>query len=107
MPKPTATATRVPQLVTIFKDPLTAGSHDAGWYTDGGSVYFQSDGYHVGNGYECYAPIGSQTDFNFSVQVKQTSGGSTQGFGIIFRAIANTPKEYVFAITSNGHFFAF
>lgn len=104
--KPTATATPVPQLVTIFRDQLTAGSHDSGWYTDGSSVYFQSDGYHIGNGYECYVPIGSQTDFNVSVQVKQVSGTNTQGAGITFHAIANTLKEYVFAIVSKGDFWA-
>lgn len=106
-PKPTATATPVPRLVTIFRDQLTANSHNAGWYTDGGSVYFQSDGYRIGNGYECYVPIASQTDFNVSVQVKEIGGTNTQGFGITFRAVANTPKEYVFAITSNGSFYAF
>ncbi len=103
-PKPTATATPVPRLVTIFQDPLTSSSHNAGWYTDGGNVYFQTAGYYINNGYECYAPIGSQTDFNVSVQVKQSNSTSADGSGITFREIANTLKEYVFEITPGGSF---
>lgn len=96
-PRPTATPTPQPQLVTVFQDPLTSNRN--GWY-DGSNCTFQSDGYHIRNGYECFAPIGSQSSVNISVQVKQIHGTDVD-YGIGFRS--NGPQtEYYMYIADNG-----
>lgn len=106
-PRPKPTATPAPQLVTILNDPLTASSHSSGWYTDGANAFFQSDGYHIRNGYECYAPVSKQADFNVSVQMKITASSSAS-YGIVFRAADTSGlKEYQFYISSTGLFVVF
>jgi hypothetical protein len=95
-PRPTATPTPKPYLVTVFQDPLTSNRN--GWY-DGGGCFFQSDGYHVKNGYECFAPIASQSNVNVSVQVKQISGQDVD-YGIGFRANGQVSEYYMFIAES-------
>lgn len=101
-PRPTATPTPRPHLVTVFQDSLTSNRNS--WYNDGANCFFQSDGYHIRNGYECYAPIASQSSVNISVQVKQIAG-ATVDYGVGFRsngAQNASFSEYCMYITETG-----
>lgn len=97
-PRPTATPAPQPQLVTVFQDPLTSNRN--GWYDDGSDCFIQPDGYHIRNGYECFAPIGGQSSVNISVQVKQISGTAVD-YGIGFRSNGQQSEYYMY-ITANG-----
>jgi hypothetical protein len=91
---PTATAT--PNIV--FFDPLT--SPKVGWASDS-HCSFASDGYHVKDGYLCFAPAGEFTDSTISVNVQQISGDIHYFYGIVFRH-ASAGNYYLFNIDSNG-----
>ena len=52
------------------------------------------------NGYECFAPIGSQSNVNISVQVKQISGGAVD-YGVGFRSNGQQSEYYMY-IAENG-----
>jgi hypothetical protein len=91
---PTATAT--PRIA--FQDPLTSNSN--GWANDS-HCFFGSGGYHVKDGYACYAPAGQYADADVSVQVSQISGPLDWYYGIPFR-IESSGNSYGFGITSDG-----
>ncbi len=94
-----ATATVVPVGTTLFQDPLTAKAHD---WTDDQHCSFASDGYHVRDGYECYAPTAQQRDITLSVTARQLSGPTDRRYGLGLRLNA-AGDEYLFAIDGNGH----
>lgn len=96
---PQATATRVPVGTILFQDPLTTKAHD--WPNDEHCA-FASDGYHVRDGYECYAPTAQQRDITVSVQARQVSGPTDHHYGLGLRLTA-AGDEYLFAIDSSGH----
>lgn len=104
-PQPTATqpaptATPAPTLHTLFQDPLTSDAN--GWYQDGGNAYFDTEGYHVRNGYNVFAP--TQTPKNVNISVDAASVKSQPGvYGVIYRAIDDREHEYVFWITEDGY----
>jgi len=95
---PVATATPV----LIYGD--TFASNADGWSSDPGHCYFGSDGYHAA-GYICYAPAGNQTDVIVSTTVQQTSGSTTEGYGLVFRRVASG-NYYRFMIDSASEWFA-
>ena len=79
-----ATATPAPTLVTLMNDPLSSNTN--GWYTDGGSFTFQSDGYHIRNGPAIsFAPLAALGDANISVEVKCVNNCTNVGGGIVLR----------------------
>jgi hypothetical protein len=94
-----ATATVVPAGTVLFHDPLTTKAHD--WTTDQ-HCSFASDGYHVRDGYECYAPTSQQSDITLTVDTQQLSGPTNGRYGLGLRLNA-AGDEYLFAIDSNGH----
>lgn len=95
----TPEATSTPALTVIYQD--TFASDASGWLQDGTHCYHASDGYHVAKGYECFAPVGLQSDVDVSVKVQQVSGPTTYAYGIAFRR-ASAGNSYDFMIDSNG-----
>jgi hypothetical protein len=93
MATPNPTVTPTPSLRVVFQDPLTSDTN--GWST-GGQCNFASDGYHIKNGYICYAPAGNEGDATFSVDVKQLSGST-----------ANTDSGITLRRTSQGNYYQF
>ena len=85
----------------------TFASQDNGWFDDGNdSCFLKEDGYHVRDSHICFAPIGTESDVDVRVDVKQLSGPTRFPLGIAFRANEdNTAKYsyYVFEITINGY----
>lgn len=94
-----ATSTVAPVGTVLFQDPLTTKAHD---WTNDQHCTFAPDGYHVRDGYECYAPTAQQRDITLSVQARQLSGPSDRRYGLGLRLNA-AGDEYLFAIDSNGH----
>jgi hypothetical protein len=83
----------------IYSNALTSASSD--WST-GGQCNFASDGYHIKNGYICYAPAGDLGDATDSVDVKQLSGSTTAAdFGITLRRTSQG-NYYQFGIDGNS-----
>lgn len=73
------------------------------WSSDS-HCYFDHDGYHIKDGYICYAPIGVQIDGTQSVTVKQISGPTTAAYGLVFRRVSKG-NYYMFGIDSNSKWF--
>ncbi|HEX8034910.1 MAG TPA: hypothetical protein VF510_13725 [Ktedonobacterales bacterium] len=94
-----ATATVVPAGTVLFQDPMTTKAHD---WTNDQHCSFASDGYHVRDGYECYAPTSQQSDITLTVEAQQLSGPTDRRYGLGLRLNA-AGDEYLFAIDSNGH----
>jgi len=83
----------------IYSNALTSASSD--WST-GGQCNFASDGYHIKNGYICYAPAGDLADTTATVDVKQLSGSTTAAdFGIALRRTSQG-NYYQFGIDGNS-----
>jgi hypothetical protein len=94
----TATATHVASTTLLSDSLLTA---NVGW-TDDSSCYHDHDGYHIVDGYICYAPIGIQTDGTESVTVKQVSGNTVFPYGLVFRTVS-TGNRYFAGVDSNSY----
>lgn len=93
---PTATAS----YNVIFQDPLTSNVN--GWANDS-HCFFGNDGYHVKDGYICYAPMEAVADADVSVQVRQVAGEADWFYGLqLRRQSTNQHDYYAFVITSNG-----
>lgn len=95
---PTATSTTHALFQDAFNDP------SSGWVNDTHCGY-QSDGYHIKDGYICYAPAGNFTDATVSATVKQISGSIRYPYGIAFRITSQS--YYQFDIDSNGKWVIF
>ncbi len=96
-PAPSPTAT--PRETVIFQDALSRPTNP--WPVDTTHCRFQGGSYHVLKNYICDAPIGVQSDFALSVQVKQVSGPSNLFYGLVFR-YASAKNFYLFRITGNS-----
>ena len=82
----------------LLADPLTGSAN--GWANDS-HCYPSADGYHILDGYDCFAPIGEQTDGTESVTVKQVSGNTLYYYGLVFRH-ASTGNYDFFGVDSNS-----
>jgi hypothetical protein len=83
----------------IYSNALTSASSD--WST-GGQCNFANDGYHIKNGFICYAPAGDLGDATATVDVKQLSGSTTAAdFGIALRRTSQG-NYYQFGIDGNS-----
>lgn len=83
----------------IYSNALTSASSD--WST-GGQCNFASDGYHIKNGFICYAPAGDLGDATATVDVKQLFGSTTAAdFGIALRRTSQG-NYYQFGIDGNS-----
>ncbi len=83
---------------TLLSDPLTSNVN--GWSNDS-HCYFAQDGYHIGGGYICYAPIDNQVDGVETVTASQVAGPDNYAYGLIFR-LEDDNNYYEFAIDSNS-----
>ncbi|HZC79636.1 MAG TPA: family 16 glycoside hydrolase, partial [Ktedonobacterales bacterium] len=83
----------------IYSNALTSAASD--WST-GGQCNFASDGYHIKNGFICYAPAGDLGDATATVDVKQLSGSTTAAdYGIALRRTSQG-NYYQFGIDGNS-----
>ena len=98
---PGAVATATPAETVVYQNAFTSTAED--WAQDN-NCQSKSDGYHIADGFICYAPIGNQSDVNVTVNVQQVSGPTTTGYGIAFRR-ASAGNFYEFLIDSNGKWF--
>jgi hypothetical protein len=98
-PTPAPTATAMPVRTVIYQNSLASNAD--GWSNDVGKCFWKSDGYHVTNSYECYAPTGAQTSVDVSVRAQQVSGGPTTPYGIVF-GLDDKNNDYEFMIVSDS-----
>lgn len=87
-----------PDETVIFQDDLTSNTHQ--WAEDP-HCFFQDGGYYI-TGYICFAPSGSNSDVNISVQVEQVVGPVYGIYGIAFRHTSGD-NYYLFYLDGNGH----
>jgi hypothetical protein len=97
----TDTANQTPTATVIYADRLASLSDGAGWPEIPEECAMESDGYHSIGGYLCYAPAGIQADVDVTVTVKQVSGPTIKGYGIVFRRVAKG-NYYLFLIDGNS-----
>jgi hypothetical protein len=103
---PTVTPTPTSVLPTMLDDPLTSNSN--GWTDDPARCFFQSDGYHVGKGFTCYAPTALLADDVATVSAKAVSGGSSYVYGIQFRQLPILKLNcYAFLVDTSGNWAVF
>jgi hypothetical protein len=95
----TATVTPTLSERVFFQDPLTANTN--GWADDGTNCSFHNDGYHVANGFICFAPAGSFGSVSVSVTTRQIAGPITEFYGLVLRHTSRG-NYYLFSIDSNG-----
>jgi hypothetical protein len=100
-PLPGVTATL--QGTLTYVDAFTSGLD--GWAADS-NCHIRRDGYHVQNGYVCYAPVQNVFDVDVYVQVKEASGSARGLYGLVFRGF-DDGNYYVFGVTANGDWGAF
>lgn len=98
---PGAFATATPAETVVYQNTFASTAED--WAQDD-NCQSKSDGYHIADGFICYAPIGNQSDVNVTVNVQQVSGPTTTGYGIAFRRVS-AGNFYEFLIDSNGKWF--
>jgi len=83
----------------MLSDPLTSNVN--GWPEDLNHCFFSGGGYHVADGYICFAPIGEQSDGTQSVTAKQVKGPTTSVYGVAMRWVSHG-NYYFFGIDSNS-----
>lgn len=98
-PTPAPTPTTVPVRTVIYQNTFASGAD--GWSTDTSSCFWKSDGYHVTDGYECYAPTGVQTNVDVSVRAKQLSGDTRSPYGLVF-GLDDKNSDYQFVIVGDS-----
>jgi len=96
-----AVATPTPAETVLYQNTFNSTVDD---WTQDDHCQSKSDGYHIADGFICYAPIGAQSDVNVSVDAQEVSGPTTTGYGIVFRRVS-AGNYYRFLIDSNGKWF--
>jgi hypothetical protein len=103
----TDTATTVPSSTptptVIYQEPFTSGAD--GWPNDVGHCYWKDGAYHAAAGSECLAPIGDQTSFDLTVDVRQLSGNTYVLYGLVFAH--NSSFYYEFSADGHGDWVLF
>lgn len=107
-PIPTATVpTTASGEVILYTDPLNTGT--TGWEHQDGCT-FRTDGLHVTDGFDCFAPLHtpgeSATDVHIVVTLKQVAGPLDHWNGVAFRASYSSNaylQAYLFGVTGDGH----
>lgn len=94
----TSPATAAANANVIFHDDFSSSS--SGWTNDS-HCYYGADGYHIPDGYICYAPTGEVGDAIVSADMKQTAGETNWFYGIVFRRVSKG-NFYEMSIDSNG-----
>lgn len=93
-----ATATATPSHRVVFQDPLTSNQY--GWLVND-HCFFASGGYHIKDGWGCYAPAPNFDTFDVSVDVHQINGANNYPYSLLFR-IDDNAHYYEFAVVSTG-----
>jgi hypothetical protein len=84
----------------VFDDPLTSPQHP--WPVSD-HCFFAADGYHIKDSRICFAPTGVFGDQSIRVRVKQISGSSDHGVGVVFRVRDRAAENrYTFLVFSDG-----
>ncbi len=98
-PTPTSTpaATATPTQTVVYAESF-ASQPSSDWSEDS-NCFYGTGGYHIKNGYFCFAPAGNQTDVTITVDAKQLSGDTNLPYGIGFRR-PSAGKHYEFDIDS-------
>lgn len=96
----TPTATATPAETVLYQNTFASAASD--WANDT-HCSLGSGGYHVKDGYVCYAPIGQQSDVDVTVDAKQVSGATNQPYGIAIRLNDSTGARYEFDVDGIGH----
>lgn len=68
--------------------------------------HIRVDGYHVKDGYVCFAPVQKVFDVDVYVQVKQISGDSHNLYGLVFRGY-DKANFYAMGVNADGDWGAF
>jgi hypothetical protein len=99
---PTATSTlgptATPKPTVVYQQSFASEPPSADWSQDD-NCFYSGGGYHIKNGYFCFAPAGDQADVSITVDAKQISGDTTLPYGIGFRRPAQG-KHYEFDVDS-------
>lgn len=95
---PGATATAATGGHVIFQDDFSSSS--SGWLNDS-HCFYASDGYHIPDGYICYAPTDQLADAVVSADAHQTTGDTGWFYGVVFRRVSKG-NYYSMAINSVG-----
>ena len=95
-PLPSVTATLQGRLTYV--NTLTNGVD--GWATTT-NCHDRIDGYHVKDGYVCFAPLRKVFDVDVYAQVKQVGGSVTRIYGIVFRGYDDS-NFYSFGVNAGG-----
>lgn len=98
-PTPAPTPTTIPVRTVIYQNTFASGAD--GWSTDTNTCFWKSDGYHVTDGYECYAPTGVQKNVDVSVRAKQLSGDTQSPYGLVF-GLDDKNNDYQFVIVGDS-----
>ncbi len=103
-PTPAPTPTTIPVRTVIYQNTFASGAD--GWSTDTSSCFWESDGYHLVNNNECYAPAGVQKSVDISVRAQQLRGDTNEPYGIVF-ALDDRNYDYEFMIDSDSEWVLF
>lgn len=82
----------------LFQDDFTSTS--SGWTNDT-HCFYGSDGYHIPDGYICYAPTDEIADAIVSADVTQSVGETGWFYGVVFRRVSKG-NYYSMAINADG-----
>jgi hypothetical protein len=101
---PTATSTlgptATPKPTVLYQQSFASQPPSSDWSQDD-NCFYSNGGYHIKNGYFCFAPAGTQADVTITVDVQQISGDTTLPYGIGFRR-PSAGKHYEFDIDSTS-----
>jgi hypothetical protein len=82
----------------VYQNTLASDSGD--WNVDQ-DCFYGAGGYHIKSSVICFAPAGTLTNVDVSVQVKQIKGQTTIAYGIILRG-DTTGGFYEYDLDSNS-----
>lgn len=82
----------------VFSDSLKTNN---GMWANENGCQFKSDGYHVSQGYDCYAPAGDFQDAQVTVTAAQDVGRTDAYYGLVFRRVSSG-NLYFLDVTSDG-----
>ena len=95
-PLPGVTATLHGTLT--YENTFTSGVDN---WAETSNCHIRRDGYHVSNGYVCWAPVRNVFDVDVYVRVKLVSAPATRIVGVVFRGF-DAKNFYSFGVNANG-----
>jgi hypothetical protein len=95
---PAATPTVTPDTNAYFQDNFS--SNTSGWANDS-HCFYGSDGYHIRDGYVCFAPTDQLANVGASADMTQIAGETNWFYGVVVR-LQNVKNFYAMYVDSNG-----